>query len=243
MQKIKALIEKLNNQFEHKAPPAEMLATLQLLQRELAGGLKETQVLGSSNVSVMVPNMPSINYAKTVEQVIDDEKVYFELPAADASDEEIDELILENNRIEAQKNTVNKPEVAPAEKESVGKKRSNQTEMIFNEGDGFIDEVPTFSQYSKPEKEDKPVSAEAKTESPVKQLKKAISELDRQIFLKDLFRGDEVMYERSIKTIDNFHAYPEAELWIRRELKLKLAWLTDNPTVDHFERLVKRRFA
>lgn len=79
--------------------------------------------------------------------------------------------------------------------------------------------------------------------SPVKDLKKAIGINDRYVFINDLFKGDETMYERSIKTINNFTILPEAEYWIKRELKLKLAWNEDSETVKHFDQLVKRRFS
>ena len=48
------------------------------------------------------------------------------------------------------------------------------------------------------------------------------------LFINDLFRGDEAMYERSIKTINSFNIYPEAEYWISRELKVKLGWNNDH---------------
>lgn len=77
---------------------------------------------------------------------------------------------------------------------------------------------------------------------PVKDIKKAISLNDRFIYIRELFRGDEVMYERSLKTINQFSIYPEAEFWIQRELKLKLGWLDEHPLVKQFDQLVKRRF-
>lgn len=80
------------------------------------------------------------------------------------------------------------------------------------------------------------------TEAPVKDLKKAIGINDRFVFLHELFRGDESMYERSIKTINSFRAYPEAEYWIERELKIKLGWDEHKETVKHFMQLVRRRF-
>jgi hypothetical protein len=80
-------------------------------------------------------------------------------------------------------------------------------------------------------------------ETPVRDLKKAISINDRYLFINHLFRGDENMYERSIKTINGFNIFPEAQYWIQRELKVKLSWLEDNPTVQLFDQLVKRRFA
>ena len=58
-----------------------------------------------------------------------------------------------------------------------------------------------------------------------------------------VFRGDEAMYERSIKTINNFSIYPEAQYWIERELKIKLGWDNNRPAVQEFYSLVKRRFS
>jgi hypothetical protein len=78
---------------------------------------------------------------------------------------------------------------------------------------------------------------------PVKDLRKAIGVNDRYRYINDLFRGDEAMYERSIKTINSFAIFPEAEYWIRRELKLKLGWDDKNETVQQFDQLVRRRFS
>ena len=61
-------------------------------------------------------------------------------------------------------------------------------------------------------------------EAPIRDLKKAISINERHRFIQELFRGDETMYERSIKTINSFNIFAEAEFWIQRELKLKLGW-------------------
>ena len=80
-------------------------------------------------------------------------------------------------------------------------------------------------------------------ETPVKDLRKAVGINDRFLFINELFRGDESMYERSIKTINSFNIYPEAEYWINRELKVKLGWNSDSIAVQHFYQLVKRRFS
>jgi hypothetical protein len=81
------------------------------------------------------------------------------------------------------------------------------------------------------------------TDSPIRDLKKAIGVNDRYLFISELFRGDEVMYERSIKTINGFRIFAEAEYWIERELKVKLGWEEDKPSTRHFYQLVKRRFS
>ena len=80
-------------------------------------------------------------------------------------------------------------------------------------------------------------------DSPVKDLRRAIGINDRFVFLKELFNGDEVMYERSIKTINNFQILQEAEFWINRELKLRLGWNDSKEAVQHFYQLVRRRFS
>ena len=78
---------------------------------------------------------------------------------------------------------------------------------------------------------------------PIRDLKKAIGVNDRFLFIQNLFRGDENMYERSLKTINGFSIYPEAQYWIQRELKVKLSWPDQSDTVKLFDQLVKRRFS
>lgn len=79
--------------------------------------------------------------------------------------------------------------------------------------------------------------------SPIRDLKKAIGINDRYLFINELFRGDETMYERSLKTINSFTILPEAEYWIQRELKVKLGWSEQSESVHHFDQLVRRRFS
>jgi hypothetical protein len=83
----------------------------------------------------------------------------------------------------------------------------------------------------------------ALNDTPVRDLKKAIGVNDRYVFVNQLFRGDEAMYERSIKTINAFRILPEAEYWMERELKVKLGWDENNNLTRHFYQLVKRRFS
>jgi hypothetical protein len=83
----------------------------------------------------------------------------------------------------------------------------------------------------------------ALNDTPVRDLKKAIGVNDRYVFVNQLFRGDEAMYERSIKTINAFRILPEAEYWMERELKVKLGWDENSNLTRHFYQLVKRRFS
>lgn len=92
-------------------------------------------------------------------------------------------------------------------------------------------------------KEEKTELVEVLKEAPVRDLRKAIGINDRYHFIGDLFRGDEAMYERSIKTINSFNIYAEAEYWMNRELMVKLGWDDNRDTVRHFYQLVRRRFS
>jgi hypothetical protein len=92
-------------------------------------------------------------------------------------------------------------------------------------------------------KENKKELSELLQDTPIKDLRKAFGVNDRYLFINELFNGDEVMFDRSIKTINAFSIYPEAEYWIRRELKVKLAWDDKSTFVIQFDQLVKRRFA
>jgi hypothetical protein len=79
--------------------------------------------------------------------------------------------------------------------------------------------------------------------APIKDLRKGVGINDRFLFINELFRGDESMYERSIKTINNFTIYAEAQYWMERELKVKLGWDNEKSVTQDFYALVRRRFA
>lgn len=92
-------------------------------------------------------------------------------------------------------------------------------------------------------KEEKLEVAAALHSATIKDLKRAIGINDRYLFINELFRGDVNMYERSLKTINGFSIYPEAQYWIQRELKLKLGWNERSESVRLFDQLVSRRFS
>lgn len=78
---------------------------------------------------------------------------------------------------------------------------------------------------------------------PIKDLRKAIGINDRYLYINELFNGDEAMFERSVKTLNQFSILPEAEFWMQRELRIKLGWKEDNILVQQFVQLVRRRFS
>jgi hypothetical protein len=227
MERIELLILKLRTQFDQKADPAQLLATVQQLQNELLFlQPKESRLLGTSKVAVMMP--------AGMNRVSPEHERYAPKPVPEKEPvKEIRETVL-------------------VEKGSVAIVKDNgQLDMVFDP----MTEIPTLSQQvwnnTKEEtgslndrlKQNKTELLEVLKEAPVKDLRKAIGINDRFVFINELFRGDEAMYERSIKTINSFNIFPEAEYWITRELKVKLGWDNEQKSVQHFDQLVKRRFS
>jgi len=138
---------------------------------------------------------------------------------------------------------------------TVNLKNNSQIDIHFDP----MNEIPTFSQYNVVKevneimgqqeslndklKENRTEVMHVIKDTPIRDLRKAIGINDRFVFINELFRGDEPMYERSIKTINSFNIYPEAEYWMNRELKIKLGWDDTRENVKHFYQLVKRRFS
>src|SRR5215213_3799649 len=61
MERIQVLIEKLQQQYQQKENASSMLVTLQLLQNELTALQHGNKVLGTSKVSVVMPNGAPFN--------------------------------------------------------------------------------------------------------------------------------------------------------------------------------------
>ncbi len=243
MERVETLIKKLQEQLAAKTPAAQMLITVQMLHTELAQ-LQTSAPQQSSVIAVDIPAtaMPPVNQAAEPDA---EEKVVQVLQVDEAEIEAELEEIKRNAEAVQQMSVHNKPTI------------------VFDDDDEHT--IPTLAQHIPP-----PVAATAKkeineiteasaslndklkqskidlgdtlTEAPVRDLKKAIGINDRFLFINELFRGDENMYERSIKTINGFSILPEAEYWIQRELKVKLGWSDANETVKQFVQLVRRRF-
>lgn len=231
MERIEVLISKLKEQFQQNADPALLLGTVQLLQFELTKlQQNRSQSLGTAKVAVMLPQ------SNVVGAVAAQFEKYAPKPVEKIITQEVKETVLvdEGTLSVVQKN--------------------GQLDMMFDP----MTEIPTLSHQSKdvntssPEqgeslndklKQGKTELIEMLKETPVKDLRKAVGINDRFLFINELFRGDESMYERSIKTINSFNIYAEAEYWISRELKLKLGWNNDHASVQQFDQLVKRRFS
>jgi hypothetical protein len=228
MERIQILISKLKEQSEQNATPAQMLMTVQLLQNEL-NQLQASchQVLGTSKVAVVLPKSFNISLDEPMER-----KAH--RPEKKVVEEERETVYARNGG---------------------SSKKTETSNLLFDP----LFEIPTLSHQQGVKeinemagqnesmndrlKENKTEVVEVLKHEPIKDLRKAIGINDRFVFINDLFRGDEAMYERSIKTINSFYIFPEAEYWINRELIVKLGWDADGAIVKHFYQLVKRRFS
>jgi hypothetical protein len=245
MERIEDLIGQLKQQFEQNADAAQLLGTVQLLQFELTKlNVGANQSLGTAKVAVMLPYANAIGAVAAVGAVAVAPvyEKYAPKPAEPAPVKEAE--------IYRVKETVLLDEGSV----SILQKNS-QLDMVFDP----MMEIPTLSHQpagkevndaTAPQeslndklKYGKTELVEILKETPVKDLRKAVGINDRFLFINELFRGDENMYERCIKTINNFNIYAEAEYWISRELKLKLGWSNSSETVQSFDQLVKRRFS
>ncbi len=78
---------------------------------------------------------------------------------------------------------------------------------------------------------------------PIKDLRSAIGINDKFQFIQELFAGDEKSFEVGIKTINAFKIFPEAQFYIKRELREKNNWDEESNVVKQFDQLIKRRFS
>lgn len=234
MERTGVLINKLQQLYAQNAPMEQMLQVAQLLIAELS--LSQQQpVPERKKIAVMMPAgilggaVGATGYERLPKEASSayPEKSW---PSANAEEEEYDgkESDMKNGHKELQ--TLNVFEEVPT--------------LAHQPRNKEINEVIAIPEKSLNEKlfEPRTELAEKLKDEPLKDIKKAVGVNDRFIFISELFRGDEDMYERSIKTINRFTIYPEAEFWIQRELKLKLGWDEGNPVVKQFDQLVRRRF-
>lgn len=243
MEKAITLIQKLQQQIDDKASVEALLRTVQLLNAELIQQ-KNTQKVSEGKIAVIMPNIFFNNQPKnnTEEKVKEEEKI-FEILEVD--EKEIEEELNEIKRNAEAKNNMSvhaKPVLMfdPVEEVPTLTHQTPIAPVTKNINDAAGDRPESFNEKLKQSKIE---LSELLTDVPVRDLRKAIGVNDRFLFINELFRGDEAMYERSIKTINNFSIYPEAQYWIQRELKVKIGWRDDNPVVQQFDQLVKRRFS
>jgi hypothetical protein len=267
MERIQTLVDKLYQQKQQNCGPAQLLLTVQLLQSELLKLQQKNGTLGTSKVAVTLP--VNMNFTEEIirsskELVAKEEPVQKEVvvPAPEPLVPEIAEPV--TSPYAPKEYLLRKPVAFQEEKPKEEPVRQTApvfaAQQVLNPAFSAVVETPTLTQHqSRKElnemiaeqkeslndrlKQEKTEVVHVLKDTPIKDLRKGIGINDRFTFVNDLFRGDEAMYERSIKTINGFHILSEAEYWMNRELKFKLGWNDSKETVQHFYHLVRRRFA
>lgn len=238
MERVETLSQRLSEQIVANATLDELLLTVQMLQSELMH-LKSTDNEDTDMLKVTfdIPSPLIETAAFTEEKVllnltIDEEALADELEQIRKTAETINSISLKNKRPYS---------FDPVEDTPTLIHQTNSDQQSNKEINETI--APISDSLNEKLKQSKKELSEALKDTPLKDIKKAIGINDRFLFINELFKGDEAMYERSIKTINGFSIYPEAEYWIRRELKTKLGWDDQQDSVKQFDQLVKRRFS
>ncbi len=238
MERVETLIKKLQEQFAGNAPAGQLLLTVQMLETELTHLQSNARPENSSIISVNIPQTilppPPKEEERTVEVLqVDEAALEAELEEIKRNAEAMQKISVQNKPVIPFDTSDDHP--IPTLAHHIPQPPAQQKEINEIAADGNASLNDKLKQASTD-------LGETLTESPIRDLKKAIGINDRFLYINELFRGDENMYERSIKTINSFSILAEAEYWIQRELKVKLAWSEGNETVKQFTQLVKRRF-
>lgn len=229
MERIGLLIDKLKELHRQNASPDQLLHVLQMLQTELFLVKQQSNTTVRRKIAVVMPSGIAADMTSMPEEPSHPREAGIPLqkePAAlqhhdtPANPDDAKTKAPAFNVLEEVPTLAHQPQVKELN-DVIGKWSESLNEKLS---------------------EKKTELAEKLKEEPLRDIRKAIGLNDRYIFITELFRGDEAMYERSLKTINHFSIYPEAEFWIQRELKLKLGWQEDHPFVKQFDQLVRRRF-
>ena len=268
MERVGVLINKLQEQFLQKADVQNMLVTVQLLQNELSFSFNGENGIETKKVSVIVPKAAAVSAAQIRHEAAEN-GAYKPVPKPESEPAPVSEPMPAPEDPLPEPGPLPTPKPEPEPIPHFGEQNpwltvfprnedrrtswsldpvldiptlAHQEKVVYELNDAMINEG-TLASVNDKLKQNRAELGSFLQETPVRDLKKAISINDRHRFIHELFRDDENMYERSIKTINGFHIFAEAEYWIQRELKLKLGWDTRLELVKTFDHLVKRRFS
>lgn len=256
MERVETLLKKLQDQFANKVTPEQLLLTVQMLQAELQHlQAPKAFSLGNESISITVAGMQTGlpgNFSQISEEVeklilpVKEEEKTVEILQVDEAELEAELDEIKRNAEALQKISVqNKPHIIFEQEDEIPTLAHQQQKVTAPlAGKELNDSMNehTASSLNEKLKQSKIDLGDTLTEVPIRDLRKAIGVNDRFLFINELFRGDEAVYERSIKTINSFSIFAEAEYWIQRELKVKNGWNDNDEMVKQFYQLVKRRF-
>lgn len=251
MERVITLNDRLQEQVKNKASLDELLITVQMLQSELQHlkSQDETQ-FPSAGIAIHIPSQTDDSNGSTENKSlltleVNEEELNAELEAMKKIAEAKNIFSIKNRRpfyfdpIEDTPTLSHQTPVSETQDIEIDQKKASEPYIAE---ELVVSEKVESSELNESLKSVKKEVSDLLQDTPIKDLKKGIGINDRFLFINELFQGDESMYERSIKTINGFSIFPEAEYWIRRELKTKLGWDDKNEVVRQFDTLVKRRF-
>lgn len=214
MDSVKALVEKLSEQLRQNEDKTRLIITAQQILTELGG-------------AVVAKPLPQNIYQETTmvapaEEVVIQTQISPELAPVSNTVQELEtpvEVIDENlvaNIVEA---------------------------PVVEISQASLEVVKTESNLDTSEKIEIKEVKDHLVMEPIKDLRSAIGINDKFQFIQELFGGDEKSFEVGIKTINAFKIFPEAQFYIKRELREKNNWDEESNVVKQFDQLIKRRFS
>ena len=214
MDSVKALVEKLSEQLRQNEDKTRLIITVQQILTELGG-------------AVLAKPLPQNIYQETTmvapaEEVVIQTQISPELAPVSNTVQELEtpvEVIDENlvaNIVEA---------------------------PVVEISQASLEVVKTESNLDNSEKIEIKEVKDHLVMEPIKDLRSAIGINDKFQFIQELFGGDEKSFEVGIKTINAFKIFPEAQFYIKRELREKNNWDEESNVVKQFDQLIKRRFS
>jgi len=82
----------------------------------------------------------------------------------------------------------------------------------------------------------KPVAAKLQ-DKPIKDITKEIGVHDKFLFIKELFNGDNLLYDRTINKVNQFNDIAEALIYIQENFN----WNEHNKAANKFIELIRRK--
>jgi hypothetical protein len=242
MERVRTLLKKMQEQLDAGAPVDNLMLTASMLLAELQQQRTVGAKPAGGDVAIDIPLSYSVEVTKEAIVPEPEAKVLKLL--------EVDEAAVEAELEEIRRKAEERKRIAIQSKPAVQFDALEETPTLNTQvpaapGPSEINDTVASNQSSLNDRfvQDSPELSETLKEPPVNDLRKAIGVNDRYLFINDLFRGDEAMYDRSIKTINGFNVAEDAEQWIMRELKVKLGWDEESHAVQQFDHLVRRRFS
>jgi len=243
MEKIVALIDKLQELKHDEAALSELAYYTQLLYAELMCARSDAESLpqpARKKVAVIMPGHTgsSVPLRSPLPRMVPQERpepVRIPEPAPEP------EMAVEYAHVEDIPEMRSPAYLDERLSDPLPSRKMEEQAYVRELNEAMAEHTTSLNDRLKAEKVD--LAAKLTSSVQVKDLTKALGINDKFLFINELFRGDRNMFDRSVKTINECGSLAEAEYWIGRELKIKLGWQDADAAVQQFYMLVKKRFS